>query len=162
MTHEHEEELTIEELRQESIEEAMQSQESLAEELTIEEDIALWLDSLEEVTEQSMAAGPATEEQGSPELTRAPSQFLQGRSGVRAAKVLRAYGGWLCPALLDWNDWLPAVAISRSAMCAKHLQLARLSRRTERRLLRRGFGPVLRPPLHTPAVVDVLACALAR
>ena len=68
----------------------------------------------------------------------------------------------MCPALLDWNDWLPAVAISRSAMCLKHLQLARLSQRTERRLLRRGFGPVLRTRMHMPEVLDVLACVLAR
>ena len=85
------------------------------------------------------------------------------RSGrVAAAKVLRDLGERLCPALLDWSDWLPAVAISRSAMCVKHLQLARLSQRTERRLLRRGFGPALRTRLHMPAVMDVLACALAR
>jgi hypothetical protein len=47
-------------------------------------------------------------------------------------------------------------------MCVKHLQLARLSQRTERRLLRRGFGPVLRTRLHMPAVLDVLALSLAR
>ena len=47
-------------------------------------------------------------------------------------------------------------------MCVKHLQLARLSQRTERRLLRRGFGPVLRTRMHMPEVLDVLACVLAR
>ena len=81
---------------------------------------------------------------------------------MAAAKVLRDIGERLCPALLDWNDWLPAVAISRSALCSKHHQLARLSQRTEHRLLRRGFGPVLRKRLQKPAVLDVSACALAQ
>lgn len=93
-----------------------------------------------------------------------PRRSQQGprSGGVAAAKALRDLGERLCPALLDWSDWLPAVAISRSAMCVKHLQLARLSQRTERRLLCRGFGPVLRTRLHVPAVLDVLACVLAR
>ena len=107
-----------------------------------------------------VGVAPAVED-----LTRAMSTLRrsQPQSGeVVAAQVLRDIGVKLCPALLDWNDFLPAVAISRSAMCVKHLQLARLSQRTERRLLRRGFGPVLRTRLHMPAVLDVLACSLAR
>ena len=101
-------------------------------------------------------------EESSLDWTHAPSLFVHGHLGVKVAKVLLVFGERLCPAFLNWNDWLPAVATSRSASNPKHLKLARLQWRTERRLLCRGFGPVLRPPLHTPAVLDVLACALAR
>ena len=113
-------------------------------------------------SQQGRAAGPAAEQELTPAaLTPRPSQRRPVSGGSAAAKVLRQFGERLCPELLVWNDWLPAVAISRSAMCAKHLQLARLSQQTERRLLRRGFGSVL-SRLHMPAVLDVISCALGR
>ena len=151
-------------------EQATQAEEGIKEELVISTPIVIRgeVSSQQGREEQGRAEadrarGPAMGE----ELTLAtspPRRSQQGprSGGVGAAKVLREIGERLCPALLDWNDWLPAVAISRSAMCLKHLQLARLSQRTERRLLCRGFGPVLRSRLHMPAVLDVLACALAR
>ena len=141
-------------------EQATQAQEGIEEEIVITPPIVI---RGEVISQQGRAGGPATGE----ELTLAISTPRRSQQGPRsgggaAAKVMRDIGERLCPALLDWNDWLPVVAISRSAMCVKHLQLARLSQRTERRLLRRGFGPVLRTRLHMPAVLDVLACALAR
>ena len=138
-------------------EQATQAQEGIEEEI-----VTPRIANRGEVNSQQGSAGVAKAVE---DLTVAMSTLRrsQPRSGeVVAAKVLRDIGEQLCPALLDWNDYLPAVAISRSAMCVKHLQLAQLSQRTERRLLRRGFGPVLRTRLHMPAILDVLACALAR
>ena len=138
-------------------EQATQAQEGIEQEI-----VTPPIASRGEVNSQQGIAGVAKAVE---DLTLAMSTLRssQPRSGqVVAAKVLRDIGEQLCPKFLDWNDLLPAVAISRSAMCVKHLQLARLSQRTERRLLRRGFGPVLRTRLHMPAVLDVLALSLAR
>ena len=92
--------------------------------------------------------------------TPTQARWRSGAASIAAARVLRDCGELFCPALLDWEDWLPAIAISRSAMSATHIQRARVSHQMERRLRHRGV--YLRRRLPMPAVLDVLACALGR